>query len=454
MPNRKHVSPLLKTHIILMVFFLTGYVIVGLALFFNLPIFSEIFVGLIFMFGAVFVMLGIIIQNIMITEINQYFSIRIKIEKLESIGVLAGGIAHDFNNILTGILGNVTLAKTYVKNKDELLFDILKDIENASQRSKTLTAQLLAFAKGGIPIKRVTNIGELTKDTVKFILRGSNVASSITIPEDLWLAEVDGEQISQSINNLIINANQAMPEGGVMEVTAENTAVSPGKGFPVFMEDGKYVKITIRDHGHGIENNTLDKIFDPYFTTKQKASGLGLTTAYYIIKNHNGYITVASDIGKGSTFCIYLPASEKETVTGQIEELNIFTGRGKILIMDDNDTVRKTIGKMLTKLGYTVELSKEGSETIELYEKAKKQNQGFDAVVMDLTIPGGIGGKEAVKRLLEIDPKAKVIVSSGYSDDPIISKHKEYGFTDVVTKPYTLEKLSEVLHKVLKRNIP
>jgi PAS domain S-box-containing protein len=381
-----------------------------------------------------------------ITERKRMEAELLKAQKLESIGILAGGIAHDFNNLLMAILGNITLAKMYSTPEDKVFANLI-EAEKASLRAKDLTQQLLTFSKGGAPIKKTASIAELLKDSATFALRGSNVRCEFCLPDDLWPAEVDEGQISQVINNLIINADQAMPEGGVIKVRAENMTVKPEHNLP--LKEGKYIKITIEDQGTGISKEHLPKIFDPYFTTKQKGSGLGLATAYSIIKRHDGYISVESELGVGTTFHIYLPASEKELLKKKDEKERLFVGKGKILVMDDEEAVREVVGNMLKFLGYKVEFARDGTEAIELYKKAKESEKPFDAVILDLTVPGGMGGREAIQKLLEIDPKVKAIVSSGYSNDPIMSDFKKYGFRGVVAKPYKVKELSEELHKVM-----
>jgi len=371
-----------------------------------------------------------------------------RIEKLESIGILAGGIAHDFNNILTGILGNITLAKRYVEPESNAT-DRLLEAEKASIKAKDLTQQLLTFSRGGAPIKKTASIAELIQDSVNFALRGSKVRCEFSLPDDLWPVEVDEGQISQVITNLVINADEAMPGGGTIDIGTENTVVK-GKGA-LLLPKGNYIKITVKDHGIGIPQEHLGKIFDPYFTTKQKGSGLGLATAYSIIKNHDGHITVESELGVGTTFCIYLPASQKPVpVKKRVKKEGApARGKGRILVMDDEEIIREMLNKMLPLAGYEVELTSDGAEAIKQYAKAMESGQPFDAVIMDLTIPGGIGGREAIKKLLEIDPDAKVIVSSGYATDPIMADFKKYGFSAVVTKPYSVGELEKTLRNML-----
>jgi CheY-like chemotaxis protein len=320
-------------------------------------------------------------------------------------------------------------------------------VEKAALQAKKLTQQLLTFARGGTPIIQTTSITELITESTNFTLRGSNVSCEFFIPDDLWFVNVDEGQMGQVINNLIINADQAMPEGGKIEVSAENITVGEEQALPI--KKGKYVKITIKDRGIGISKEHLERIFDPYFTTKQKGSGFGLAITYSIIKRHRGHITVESEVGVGTTFSIYLPASfEKMPMKEKIEK-KVVSGAGKILVMDDEEVVRDVAGEMLKQIGYEVEFAKDGAEAIELYNRAKESGNAFIAVILDLTVPGGMGGVETIKKLLEIDPGVKAIVSSGYSNDPVMANFSEYGFSEVVPKPYEIQKVGEVVRKVL-----
>jgi CheY-like chemotaxis protein len=264
--------------------------------------------------------------------------------------------------------------------------------------------------------------------------------------EDLWPAEVDVGQISQVINNVVINANQAMPSGGIIRIEADNQRVNDKQGFPI--EPGRYIRISIIDQGVGIAERHLLDIFDPYFTTKQEGSGLGLTTTYSIINKHDGHITVESQLGVGTTFHIYLPASDKSVP--EKEEDRTIKGHGRILVMDDEPSLRKMIGTMLEKMGYESEFAKDGAGAIRRVEEAREAEKPYDAVILDLTIPGGMGGKEAIKKLLEIDPELKAIVSSGYSDDPVLSDFQEYGFKGMISKPFESRSLGKVLHEVIQ----
>ncbi len=371
----------------------------------------------------------------------------LKFSKLESVGILAGGIAHDFNNFLMAILGNISVAKMYTKPGDKI-GEKLTEAEKASLRARDLTRQLLIFSMGGVPIKKILSIAEVIKDSALFALRGSKVRCEFSIPADLWPVEVDEGQINQVINNLVINADQAMPEGGIIEVCAENSTIDANYGFPV--KEGEYIKISIKDPGVGIPEEYLTKIFDPYFTTKQKGSGLGLATAYSIIKNHQGYITLESKTREGTTFYVYLPASSKEVLTKkEEEEEKIFADSGKILVVDDEKMVRDVTSNMLNLIGYESESAGDGAEAVEVYKKAKESQQSFDAIILDLTIPGTMGGRETIKKLIEIDPEVKAIVCSGYSNDPVMANFREYGFSGFLVKPYRVEELNEILHKVM-----
>ncbi|MDY6973078.1 MAG: HDOD domain-containing protein [Thermodesulfobacteriota bacterium] len=372
-------------------------------------------------------------------------------QKLDSLAVLAGGIAHDFNNILAAISGNVSLAKRYLKPGEKAVEKLIQ-AEKAFLRARDLAGQLLTFSKkGGSPAKRPQSIAGLVRDSADFALRGSNVRCECSIIDDLWPVEVDEGQINQVINNLIINADQAMPGGGTIRVKVENMSVGSENSFP--LRQGKYVKIDIRDQGIGIKEEDLPKIFDPYFTTKEEGNGLGLATAYSIIKKHDGYINVGSKTNVGTTFQIYLPVSEKATLIKKDEEKKTLSGNGKVLIMDDEKEIRDIAGEMLKSIGYEVGFAKDGIEALESYRMASESENPFDAVILDLTVPGGMGGKEAIQKLQEIDPDIKAIVSSGYINDPVMVDFRQHGFRDVIAKPYKLAELSVVLYETITNGI-
>ena len=366
-------------------------------------------------------------------------------DKLNSIGILAGGIAHDFNNLLTAIFGNITLAKMYANRRSEV-YKRLEESEKAAERARDLTHQLLTFSKGGAPVKKTISLQELAKESAKFVLRGSNVKCEFSFPPDLWHVEADEGQVSQVLNNIIINATHAMSEGGTVQMYCGNVILDQSD-LP--LAKGKYILVSIMDHGNGITKKHLSKIFDPYFTTKKKGSGLGLSTSYSIIKSHGGHITVESFPGIGTTFHIYLPASGGGKPLPSAEDARFVTGKGRILVMDDEEAVRDVAQGMLETLGYSVSLAKDGAEAIDIYKGAMAAGAPFDSVLMDLTIPGGMGGMEAVKRILEIDSKAKAIVCSGYSNDTIMANYNSYGFRAVVPKPYSLKQLGGAISEVL-----
>lgn len=384
-----------------------------------------------------------------ITEHKKIEEEQLKIQKLESVGILAGGIAHDFNNIMTSIVGNIALAKMS-SGVQKNIFEILTDAEEACHRAKDLTAQLLTFSKGGTPIRRMACIAKQLKDSARIVLRGADVECKFSIPQDLWAVVIDEGQINQVIFNLIINARQAMPEGGTILISAENVIIDDQSVLPLLNRE--YVKVSIKDQGIGIPKEHLQKIFDPYFTTKQKGHGLGLSSTYSIIKNHDGYIDVESVTGAGTTFHIYLPAVRGQGTLEADKKPVIIEGEGRILLMDDDENILTTVRKTLMQIGYKVELAKDGAQAIDLYKKAMPSDP-FDAVIMDLTIREGMGGEEAVGKLLVIDPEARVIVSSGYSTDTVMANYKKHGFCSVITKPYQIEALSELLHNVIFNRI-
>ncbi len=390
--------------------------------------------------------LGVIVVFQNITEKIKYESELLKTEKLESLGILAGGIAHDFNNILAAILANIQLALLKLKSGKDIkkyLFDTVETTKKASD----LTKQLLTFSKGGSPVRKTTSIAEILKDTVSFALSGSKVKCLFYLSDDLWNAEIDEGQISQVINNLIINAKQAMPKGGYIEVSARNVKIDTDSRYKA----GNFIKLALKDYGIGIPREHLTKIFDPFFTTKKEGSGLGLATSYSIIKKHDGYIEVESKEGVGTTFIIYLPATSNPIPGSRPNPETIYYGEGKILLMDDEDNIRKVVGDMLRYCGYEVVLAKDGEEAIDLYTLAKKNGAPFDAAIMDLTIPGGMGGQEAIAHLLDIDPHIKAIVSSGYANNPIIADYRRFGFCGVVTKPYKLDELNDLLNQIISK---
>ena len=371
----------------------------------------------------------------------------LKSSHLDSLGLLAGGIAHDFNNLLTTILGNISMTKSCVNTRDHL-FTFLSEAENASLRAKKLTQQLLTFAKGGTPLKKPLALQQVILESATFALTGSSTRCHCDILEDTWLIQADEEQISQVIHNLAINAQQAMPTGGQLTISTENVILTAGQAkLNNLPEPGKYVKLTLQDDGTGIPPDALHQIFDPYYSTKQTSSGLGLSTAYSIVSNHRGTITVSSVQNQGSTFVIYLPAAEEANTVPQ-DSLSLMSGEGRVLVMDDEESIRLLVGEMLRHLGYEVQCVAEGKEALERYQEAYHAQEPFNAVILDLTVPGGLGGKDTVAQLRQFDPKVKAIVSSGYSNDPVISRYSTFGFHGVVAKPFRLAELSQVLQQI------
>ncbi len=369
-----------------------------------------------------------------------------KIQKLESISILAGGIAHDFNNIMTGIIGGISLAMTEVSSGTAAM-QTLRDTQKAAFRARDLTQRLLTFSKGGAPILQATSIKTLLKDSANFAIHGSNVTCTYVLPDDLQQVKIDEGQISQVINNLVINAVQAMPEGGIITIAAENVILC--NDDIVSLDPGKYIKVIVTDQGIGIPETHLTKIFDPFYTTKTRGRGLGLATSYSIIKRHNGHISVESEVDKGSTFTFYLPASDSDGKKRKPEKQKIQSGSGTILIVDDDEVVRLAAMKILSSLGYTVDCAVTGEEAVEKYSASMKAGTHFNLVITDLTIPGGMGGVETTAELKKINPAVNVIVSSGYSTDPVLANYEAYGFTGKIAKPYTVQDMSKAISAVM-----
>lgn len=395
---------------------------------------------------------GVVLVFRDITERQRNEAERRKAETLEQLGLLAGGIAHDFNNLLTAIIGNISLASLLLPPNDEMATR-LNDAKNASMRARDLAQQLLTFARGGAPIKKTASIGKLIQDTVSFSLRGTHSRSEFAFGADLWPAEIDPGQISQVVANLVVNADQAMPNGGTLRVKCDNFVYNSDT-TPVVpdLSPGDYIKVTIRDEGVGIPENYLKRIFDPYFTTKPKGTGLGLATTYSIIKNHNGLITVESEIHFGSTFTLYLPASRHQQLPAEPPRtMNpVIAGTGRVLIVDDEEAIRALVEFTLSHLGYEVFEAETALDGVNLYREKLEAGERFDAVILDLTLPGGMGGKEALKRLIEIDPTVNAIVSSGYAMDATMSRYQDFGFRGVIAKPYEAAELGKIVHEVIE----
>lgn len=370
-----------------------------------------------------------------------------KVKKLESVGVLAGGIAHDFNNILTGITGNLSLA-TLQLEPGHSAGKFVQTAEKATFRASLLTKQLLTFAKGGEPIKESSSIYEIIQDSCEFSLVGSAVDCKIKCTKELWNSDIDKGQISQVMQNLIINSSQAMPGGGSINVLCENYPHNAAENRELPLPAGDYIRVRVKDNGAGIPTTALKNIFDPYFTTKQEGRGLGLAVCYAIIKKHQGLISCHSELGHGTTFTIYLPASDKAAVKQETSQVSP-SGKGRILLMDDDETIRDVAEHMLAALGYSVDSACDGEETLSKYKEAMEKQESFLVVIMDLTIPGGMGGAEAAQKLIKIDPQAKIIVASGYSNDPIMANYQDYDFCSAIAKPFDIHNMGRTIAAVL-----
>ncbi len=370
----------------------------------------------------------------------------IKRQRIESIGVLAGGIAHDFNNILTSLIGNITLARMAQSPGDPAI-DLLAEAEAGVLRARHLTNQLLTFSKGGEPIRKSVSTKDFIHDALQFSTAGSNVACTFTPSENLWNILADEGQLNQVLNNLVINSMQAMPQGGTIRVEARNLDVvlDPDQIVP----PGQYVEIKVIDEGVGIEAEHLQHIFDPYYSTKSEGSGLGLASTFSIVQRHGGHIEVTSQKNQGTTFRIMIPATEDHALPNPSRSsVRNMVQRGRVLLMDDDESILRAGTRILAKFGYDVLTAHDGGEALEAYRDALDSGRPIDVVVMDLTIPGAMGGKEAIKKLLELDPDARAIVSSGYSNDPVMGNCTNYGFRAVITKPYEIEEFIATIDRV------
>ncbi|MFO8071982.1 MAG: PAS domain S-box protein [Polyangia bacterium] len=371
-----------------------------------------------------------------------------RVEKLESIGILAGGIAHDFNNILTVTMGNLSIARRRARG-DERLLERLRDAERAVERARRLTGQLLTFAKGGAPVKALVDVRQLAHDAARFALAGSRRRWTEDFPRGLASVRVDSTQIGQVIQNLVINAHQAMGREGEIALSAGETEIEGEDGLPV--EPGRYTWIAVRDSGPGIPGEIADRVFDPYFTTKPGGTGLGLAAAHSIIRRHGGHVAIESPEGGGAEVRVFLPAKidSGDSDPGTPPRGLSAARKGCVLVMDDEPVVLEAAASMLAEIGYEAETARDGAEAVEAYRSAVGEGRRFDATIVDLTVPGGMGGHAAARSILEIDPQARVLVSSGYSEDPVMSQWREHGFCGVVSKPYGVDELDRALRKAI-----
>lgn len=384
-----------------------------------------------------------------ITEQKRHEKEQLKMEQLESLGLLAGGIAHDFNNILTGVMGNISFAQMFLDSSHKS-YKPLVEAEKASRRANELAHQLLTFARGGEPIRKVISLQHVVNETVELVLRGSNVQGIVQIPDSIHGIDADEGQMCQVLHNIIINASQAMPGGGTLTVTAQNETLADNN--TMYLPPGRYVRLTISDQGCGIPDVVMKRIFDPYFTTKLAGNGLGLGSAHSIINRHGGRIGTSSTVGEGTTFTIHLPSIGETYSEYQTDSVTQSVGDhpgGSVLVMDDEEMIRDMTTQMLEYLGYQATTCASGAEAVTLYKAAGDSGAPFSAVIMDLTIPGGMGGKDAAEQILAIDPQASLIVSSGYSNDPIMSDYRAYGFTGAVAKPYNIKELGQLISDLL-----
>ena len=372
-----------------------------------------------------------------------------KAQHLESLGLVAGGIAHDFNNVLTAILGNLELVRMELPPESEG-HDHLAQANQAISRATGLTSQLLTFSKGGKPVKQLVQIETLIHAALQSGRDADRVKCGCEINGQLWPVQADPNQLNQVLTQLLENARQSMTEGGRITVHADNCSLAAEAGVP--LSPGRYLKIQVVDAGTGIPSEHLEKIFDPYFTTKPTATGLGLSIAFSIIKKHQGHIAVSSAAGAGSTFTFWLPASDncpQPAVTAALVKpaptRSATRISRRVLVMDDEDIIRRLATALLQHFGHEVDSAADGLEALNKHQAAKAKGKPFDIIIMDLTIPNGLGGRETIKQLRQLDTEVKVVVSSGYSDDPIMANHQAYGFNEAMPKPYSFDKLQQVM---------
>ncbi len=386
---------------------------------------------------------GVVLVFRDVTEKQRLLASLQRESRLESLGVLAGGIAHDFNNLLSGIFGYVDLAR--LQTNDPETTDCLTRALGALTRARDLTGQLLTFAKGGAPVKRVQSLFPFVQETARFALSGSVSTCRFDVQEGLWPCDVDANQFGQVIDNTILNADQAMPGGGLIEVTARNVVL--GERAHPSLAPGRYVRLAIADHGVGIPQEHLPRIFDPFYTTKPKGHGLGLATCYSIVHRHAGCIDVESVPGKGSVFSVYLPAAADAVPGRAAEAVGEHRGEGVFLVMDDDKTVRETVGEMLRSLGYTPVLTANGAEAVAFFTAEQAAGHTIVGMVFDLTIPGGMGGKEAIRAIRQLSPRVPVFVASGYAEDPVMASPQSFGFTASICKPFLRADLARLLNE-------
>ena len=387
-----------------------------------------------------------------VTERKRSEEERLTTGKLESLGTLAGGIAHDLNNILTVISGNIGLAQTEAPSDCGNLLSFLSKASQAAQHAAHLSSQLLTFSKGGSPLKKIVSLPQLLGQSAEFSLYGSNLRADVDIPVDLSKVEVDAAQIEQVVNALMINAREAMPRGGTLKLSARNVEFAD-KTSPILPE-GRYVKILIADRGTGVPDEIVPKIFDPYFTTKPFGTGLGLSISYSIVKKHGGMLHLESSSPEGAKFAFYLPAAEGKlsVPAARAQPGNSQFNHQRILVMDDEAAIRELTSQLLGTLGYEVTTAPDGLEAVRLYDRALRRGEHFQAVILDATIRGGMGGVATIERLRDLDPEVNAIICSGYSDEAALTEFLAYGFRGALPKPFTRRELADALQKTLEPN--
>ena len=394
-------------------------------------------------------LIGVVLVFRDVTEKQRIEDALLRARQLEAIGFLAGGIAHDFNNILTALFGNISLMRLHVP-PDSPMRALLEQADQAFYRARDLTQQLLTFAKGGAPLKKTGSLRALIEDTARFLLHGTKTVTSFTFPDDLWSAEFDPGQMSQALSNILLNAIQVMPAGGTITVGGSNIRLRANEVPP--LKEGPYVRLFIEDEGPGIPETDRERVFHPYFTTKESGTGLGLATAYSVVQRHGGHIGIG-DSRRGARFEIYLPAADTHSTSAADERPargEPDGGRGYVVIMDDEEPVRTVCADILGHLGYEVELVADGESLVSLYGTRFAEGRRPDAVIVDLTVPGGMDGREAARRILAIDRDARLLVSSGYCNDPVMSAYRDHGFVGVIAKPYDVRELAANLARVMR----
>ncbi len=395
-------------------------------------------------------LMGVIAVYTDITERKLYEAELLKTRRLESVGTLAGGIAHDFNNLLSGIFGNISLISAHIP-EDSPARPYLESVENAMGQAVGLTHQLLTFARGSHPVLEPLDTASVLRDSVQFNLAGSTVRPLFQLPEDIRMVRADARQIGEVISNLVVNAKAAMPDGGDLQISAEN--VSPDRAVEAGLDSGMYVRIDITDQGTGIGEEHMDRIFEPFYSTRENGSGLGLAVVHSIVSKHAGSIRVSSTPGSGTTFSVFLPALEREVsanATLSEEESSENGGRSaRILVMDDEEYILEVAANMLETMGHRPDTATDGARAVDMYRQAVESSIGYEMVILDLTVPGEMGGKEAAREILKIDGEAVLVVSSGYSNAPIMGDYRSHGFSGVLAKPYTLREMRKLINSLI-----